>query len=177
MIFVVPLIQCPPESIKSPWNALGHLFERTLYYEQSVSSYFYTRARLLSLVQFWLLFSFFPQHNSITNLKKRRWCAWDSNPGLQDGRCKQNHGAMAAALKPSPILQGSAKNPTPSPKCKLFVKPLEKRTTNTVMKSGQPEFGEGFLFLAENPLADVLTIQVRMRSFHWSISLPITDPK
>ena len=26
----------------------------------------------------------------------RRWCAWDSNPGPQDGRRRQNHGAMAA---------------------------------------------------------------------------------
>ena len=30
-------------------------------------------------------------------LKKCRWCAWDSNPGPQDCRCRQNHGAMAAA--------------------------------------------------------------------------------
>ena len=29
-------------------------------------------------------------------LKKHRWCAWDSNPGPQDGRRRQNHGAMAA---------------------------------------------------------------------------------
>ena len=29
-------------------------------------------------------------------LKKRRWCAWDSNPGPQDGRRRRNHGAMAA---------------------------------------------------------------------------------
>ena len=29
-------------------------------------------------------------------LKKRRWSAWDSNPGPQDGRCRRNHGAMAA---------------------------------------------------------------------------------
>ena len=31
-------------------------------------------------------------------LKKCRWCAWDLNPGLQDGRRRQNHGAMAATL-------------------------------------------------------------------------------
>ena len=24
------------------------------------------------------------------------WCAWESNPGPQDGSCRQNHGAMAA---------------------------------------------------------------------------------
>ena len=29
-------------------------------------------------------------------LKKRRWSAWDSNPGPQDGRRWRNHGAMAA---------------------------------------------------------------------------------
>ena len=32
------------------------------------------------------------------NSKKRGWCAWDSNPGQQDGRCRQIHWAMAAAL-------------------------------------------------------------------------------
>ena len=26
----------------------------------------------------------------------RRWCSWDSKAGPQDGRCRQNHGAMAA---------------------------------------------------------------------------------
>ena len=24
-----------------------------------------------------------------------KWCAWDSNPGPQDGRLRRNHGAMA----------------------------------------------------------------------------------
>ena len=28
--------------------------------------------------------------------KKRRWCAWDSNAGLLDGRCRRIHWAMAA---------------------------------------------------------------------------------
>ena len=32
-----------------------------------------------------------------TNCKKHRWCALDSNPGLQDGRHRRNHGAMAMA--------------------------------------------------------------------------------
>ena len=27
--------------------------------------------------------------------KKHRWCAWDTNPGPQDGRRRRNHGAMA----------------------------------------------------------------------------------
>ena len=28
----------------------------------------------------------------------RRWSAWDSNPGPQDGGRRRNHGAMAATL-------------------------------------------------------------------------------
>ena len=48
------------------------------------------------------LFSFFSRNNFNTNWKKLRWCAWDSNPGPQDGRRRQNHGAMAAT--PSVII-------------------------------------------------------------------------
>ena len=47
------------------------------------------------------LFSFFSNSNdnlNNTNWKKRRWCAWDSNPGPQDGRRRWNHWAMAAQL-------------------------------------------------------------------------------
>ena len=44
------------------------------------------------------LFLFFSRHNFNTNWKKHRWCAWDSNPGPQDGRCRQNHGALAATV-------------------------------------------------------------------------------
>ena len=32
------------------------------------------------------LFSFFSCYNFNTNWKKHRWCAWDLNPGPQDGR-------------------------------------------------------------------------------------------
>ena len=32
-------------------------------------------------------------------LKKRRLCAWDSNPELQDGKRRQNYGAMVVAPK------------------------------------------------------------------------------
>ena len=32
-------------------------------------------------------------------LKKLRWCAWDLHPEPQDGRRRQNHGAMATALQ------------------------------------------------------------------------------
>ena len=45
------------------------------------------------------LFSFFSCYNfNNTNWKKHWWCAWDSNPGPQDGRCRQSQGAMAATL-------------------------------------------------------------------------------
>ena len=45
------------------------------------------------------LFSFFSLYNfNNTNRKKCRWCICDLNPGPQDGWCRQNHGAMAAAL-------------------------------------------------------------------------------
>ena len=44
------------------------------------------------------LFSFFSHSNSNDKykLKKHRWCAWDSNPGRQDGRRRRIHWAMAA---------------------------------------------------------------------------------
>ena len=45
------------------------------------------------------LFSFFSCYNFNTNWKKHRLCAWDSNPGPQDGRRRQNHGVMAATHK------------------------------------------------------------------------------
>ena len=45
------------------------------------------------------LFSFISHYNFNTNWIKHRWCAWDSNPQLQNGRRRQNHGAMAATLK------------------------------------------------------------------------------
>ena len=40
---------------------------------------------------FLFLFLSFSHHNfNNTNVKKHRWCACDSNPGPQDGRCRQN---------------------------------------------------------------------------------------
>ena len=44
------------------------------------------------------LFSFFSHYNFNTYWNKHRWCAWDSNPGPQDGRRRLNHRAMAATL-------------------------------------------------------------------------------
>ena len=46
---------------------------------------------------YWLFPSFSRYKFNNTNWKKRRWCAWDSNPGPQDGRLRRNHGAMATA--------------------------------------------------------------------------------
>ena len=45
---------------------------------------------------FCLFLSFSHYNFKTTNCKKRRWCAWDSNP--HDGRCRWYHGAMAATL-------------------------------------------------------------------------------
>ena len=42
------------------------------------------------------LFLFFSRYNFNTNWKKCRWCASDSNLGLQYGRRRRNHGAIAA---------------------------------------------------------------------------------
>ena len=42
------------------------------------------------------IFVFSKWYNSNLNWKKLRWCAWDSNPGRQDGRRRQIHWAMAA---------------------------------------------------------------------------------
>ena len=44
---------------------------------------------------FLFIFVFPTLHNSI-NSWKRRWCAWDSNPGQQDGSRRRIHWAMAA---------------------------------------------------------------------------------
>ena len=50
---------------------------------------------------FFCLFSLFSSHgmekystNLTINEKKRRWHAWESNPGRQDGRCRRIHRAM-----------------------------------------------------------------------------------
>ena len=54
------------------------------------ASFFFTF--VLFTFQFkWQIYSL----NNI-NWKKHRWCAWDSNLGKQDGRCKRIHWAMAA---------------------------------------------------------------------------------
>ena len=59
---------------------------------------------------FWICSSF-SQHNDTYsaidyNWKKRRWCAWDSNPGPQDVRRRRIHWAMASPsfLLPLPLI-------------------------------------------------------------------------
>ena len=43
------------------------------------------------------IFHYFLITISIIQIEKKcRWCAWDLNPGPQDDRRRQNHGAMAA---------------------------------------------------------------------------------
>ena len=49
------------------------------------------------------------------NWKKRRWCAWDSNPGRQDGRRRQIHWAIAA-----PLVTAFFHNETPHQAQKLW---------------------------------------------------------
>ena len=55
---------------------------QTVYYIP-VSQNFFKKWANLGL---FCLFSFFSRYNFNTNWKKRRWCAWDSNPRPQDGR-------------------------------------------------------------------------------------------
>ena len=59
------------------------------------------------MVQTRPLFVYFrPFLNTMTNIgntidykwKKQRWCAWDPNPGLQDGRFRRIHWAMVVPI-------------------------------------------------------------------------------
>ena len=50
----------------------------------------------LPLFLFIIVFSTCYNLNSNLNCLKRRWCAWDSNPGWQDGRSRQIHWTTAA---------------------------------------------------------------------------------
>ena len=66
---------------------------------QAHGSFSYTQSFFKKMGQsrpLFCLFLFFSHYNFNTNWKKRRWCAWDSNLGLQNGRRRQNHRAMAA---------------------------------------------------------------------------------
>ena len=54
------------------------------------------------------LFSTFSQHNDKYNTKfdykKHRWCAWESNPGPQDGRHRWIHWAIAVPKRSNSYL-------------------------------------------------------------------------
>ena len=64
----------------------------------SICLFFLKMGQSRPLFQFIFVFSIWYNLNSNFNWKKRRWCAWDSNPGRQDGRRKWIHWAMAAPL-------------------------------------------------------------------------------
>ena len=49
---------------------------------------------------FFVYFSPFLSTISIIQIEKtHRWCVWDSNPRLHDGRRRQYHGAMVGSLQ------------------------------------------------------------------------------
>ena len=84
-------------------------------------------------------------------LKKRRWSAWDSNLGPQDGRRRLNHGAMVATLsmevrsifEPSPF---QFKN---SPSC-LSGPPLQNRISKSWRRQLWMERNDRGLFIVFN---------------------------
>ena len=86
--------------LKSSWLDLIIVTHYLFYFEPipaSFSLFFVLSSFQLEFQQ--VIPRFFglrPQTNN-RNWKKRSWFAWDSNPGPQPGRPKQNHGAMAAA--------------------------------------------------------------------------------
>ena len=63
--------------------------------------------------------SFCSQHNNKYSTqfgckwKQNRWCAWDSNPGLQNGRSRQIHSARTSQCQRAPCLG----NPPPANPC------------------------------------------------------------
>ena len=60
------------------------------------------------------------KHNFYHKWKNRRWCAWDSNPVRQDGRCRRIHWAMAAQKINIFLCTGArrhrSRRPPPSPR-------------------------------------------------------------
>ena len=52
----------------------------------------------ISIIQIEKSLSSFSAYNfNNTNCKKRRWCAWDLNPGRENGRHRRSHRAMASS--------------------------------------------------------------------------------
>ena len=68
---------------------------------------------------FLFIFVFSTCYNLNSNWKKRRWCAWDLNPGRQDGRHKRIHWATAAPQRPYHVEHTSSR-PTPNLKWSCF---------------------------------------------------------
>ena len=58
-----------------------------------IKKHFFKKWAKPGLFSFILSFSHYNLNN--TNWKKRRWFAWDTNPGPQDGWHRRNDGAMA----------------------------------------------------------------------------------
>ena len=67
------------------------------FFNQCCKTFFFKNGPVPASFCLFLIFSRYNFNN--TNWKKCRWCAWDSNPGPQDGRRRWNHGAMAATSK------------------------------------------------------------------------------
>ena len=85
-----------------------------------IKAYFQVSVRASQFTVYWIVrrclrnflkwasptsFSYFSNYNfNNESWNKRRWCAWDSNPGPQDGRHKQNHRAMAWFINPRMLI-------------------------------------------------------------------------
>ena len=87
------LVTLSVSKLQSPWQ---YFFSFSCVHQ--FSSWFFS-LKSGPIPASFCLFSFFSCYNFNTNWKKHRWCAWDSNPGPQDGRRRRNHRAMAATLK------------------------------------------------------------------------------
>ena len=62
------------------------------------NSVFYGMLKRANPDLFLFIFVLFSSQFQKYKLKKCRWCAWDWKRGPQDGRRRQNHGAMVATL-------------------------------------------------------------------------------
>ena len=102
------LLWCNPLWIENLFRGTGDRTRRTLmkmYYE-AVSLFALVFLKNGPIPASFCLFSSFSHYNfNNTNWKKHRWCAWDSNPGPQNGRRRRNHGAIAATLICPSLLQ------------------------------------------------------------------------
>ena len=85
-------------------NSVSHCIERVAWshilswslYLADTAAYSYSKNGPIS-ASFRFIYVFSSLHNSI-NWWTRRWCAWDSNLGRQNGRHRRIHWAIAAPL-------------------------------------------------------------------------------